>query len=167
MTGLQIIDEQLLANSKVKIQTILGEKYIRDYTYKIILPIISDIELMARYKLIKPLLREGELYYHLRHYTVQEMIHRSFLWNALEDKRGLSDLNNAETIAEFPCYHPASYHGLFKPTVAEVLGQFPEEALEKADAFYIHETPELLDPESRIVKAKCYQSRVRALVLKK
>ena len=79
-------------------------------------------------------------------------------------------MNDARTIAEFPCYHTYGYPGLFKPSIAEVLQQFPDDVLEKANAFYMISYPENasdLNLQSEIVNAGCHQSTVKALLLKK
>ena len=79
-------------------------------------------------------------------------------------------MTGVETIAEFPCYHTYGNVELFKPSVAEVLQQFPDDILNVANAFYMTNSLENkydLNMQSEILNAGCHQSTVKALVLRK
>lgn len=162
-------DTIVLDNSKVSMQTIYDEKI--DFTsHKIILPEISDDELLARYEQISPVIMSEQLYWYLKRYELSQLRNQSYLWNRHEDKTEQFDMDSAETIAEFSCYHTYGYYGLFKPSIAEVLQQFPDFALQYANAFYMYESPEDMDDLRRqrdIVNAGCQKSKVRAMILKK
>ena len=98
------------------------------------------------------------------------MRNQSYIWNLEKDIRGIVDMTGAETITEFSCYHTYGYPGLFKPSIAEVLQQFPDDALEEANAFYISSYPQTahdLNLQFEILNAGCHQSTVKALKLRK
>ncbi len=172
MAETKILDQKVLDNRKVIFQTVqeIGDNGY-EYTHnKIILPYLTDDELLARYRRIKPIVSIDELYYYLKRYNVSMMRNQSYLWNADKDIRSQVDMTGAETIAEFPCYHTYGYVGLFKPSIAEVLQQFPDDVLNEANAFYMTSSPETtfdLNMQLEIVNAGCHQSTVKALVLKK
>ena len=109
------------------------------------------------------------LCYYLRDYSLKELRGQSYLWNAHNDIRSKVDLSNTKILMDFSCYHTYGYCGLFKPSIAEVLEQFPDEVLEEANAFYVlshSEDIRDLNLEKRITEAGCHHSRVRALVIK-
>lgn len=170
MAELKVVDEKVLDNRKVIMQTIEGEYFVGEQSHKIILPKLSDDELLARYRRIKPLIKEEELYYYLKRFNLIQMRNHSYLWNTDNDKRGQVDMTGSEIIAEFSCYHTYSYYGFFKPSIAEVLQQFPDDVLSEANAFYMFESPKTSDDLGKqwdIVNAGCQRSKVKALVLKK
>ena len=136
---------------------------------KIDLPYLTDDELLARYKRIKPIVLIHDAYYYLKRYDVNFLRTASFLWNAEQDKRRKVNMTDAETLGDFSCYHTYGYVGFFKPTIAEVLQQFPDEFLDDANAFYITDYPKCADDLNRqkeIIDAGCQKSIVRALKLK-
>lgn len=167
MNGTEVIkEEEELDNKKVILRTVK----INDIEYgNIISPHLTDLELFERYKRIKPIVVFNSLCYYLRDYSLKELRGQSYLWNAHNDIRSKVDLSNTEILMDFSCYHTYGYYGLFKPSIAEVLEQFPDEVLEEANAFYVLSYPkdiEDLNLEKRIVEAGCHHSRVRALVIK-
>ena len=136
---------------------------------KIILPQISDEELWDRYKRIKPIVEYQDKYYNLKPYTMEMLRHHSFIHNSKNDLREQVDLTKAEVLTEFSCYHTYGYYGLFKPTIAEVLQQFPDEALLEANAFMMSQVPESitdLNEQQDIINLGCHKSKVKALILK-
>ena len=162
----EIIKEEELDNKKVILRTV---KISDIECGEIILPHLTDLELFERYKRIKPIVVFNSLCYYLRDYSLKELRGQSYLWNAHNDIRNKVDLSNTEILMDFSCYHTYGYYGLFKPSIAEVLEQFPDEVLEEANAFYVLSYPkdiEDLNLEKRIVEAGCHHSRVRALVIK-
>ncbi len=172
MAESKIIEQKILDNRKAILQTI-EEHADNGYVFtssRIILPYLTNDELLARYKRIKPIVSVNGSYYYLKRYNASMMRSRAYLWNISRDIRGEVDMTDAEVIAEFPCYHPYCYVGFFKPTIAEVLQQFPDNALDKANAFYMANSLETifdLNMQAEIVHAGCHQSTVKALVLKK
>jgi len=167
MADIKILDQKVLYNRKVILQRVDDNGF--EYS-KIILPHLTDDELLARYKRIKPIVFYQELYYYLKRYNADMMRNQSYIWNIKSDIREQVDMTDAKTLAEFPCYHTYGYYGFFKPSIAEVLQQFPDEILEEANAFYMSSAPENecdLASQTEIVEAGCHRSTVRALVLKK
>lgn len=164
------MNQKVLDNRKVIFQTVqeIGDNGY-EYTYnKIILPYLTDDELLARYRRIKPIVSIDEVYYYLKRYNVSMMRNQSYLCNVDKNIRTQVDMMGAEVIAEFSCYHTSGC--FFKPSIAEVLQQFPDEVLNEANAFYMTSSPETafdLNMQSEIINAGCHQSTVRALVLKK
>lgn len=169
---IKVLDQKVLDNRKVIFQTIHeicdnGHEYTHN---KIILPYLTDEELLAIYRRIKLIVLFKEIYYYLKRYNVSMMRNQSYLWNLDKDIRGQVDMTGAETIVEFPCYHTYGYVGFFKPSIAEVLQQFPDDVLNDANVFYMTSPPETtfdLNMQSKIVNAGCHQSIVKALILKK
>ena len=136
---------------------------------KIILPQLSDEELWERYKRIKPIVEYQDNYYQLKPYTMEMLRHQSFIHNSKKDIRDQVDLTNAKVITEFSCYHTYGYYGLFKPTIAEVLQQFPDEGLLEANAFMMSQVPESitdLNEQQEIINLGCHKSKIKALVIK-
>lgn len=166
MVETKILDQKALDNRKVIFQTIqeIGDdEYERTYN-RIILPYLTDDELLARYRRIKPIVSIEELYYYLKKYNVSQMRKQS-LCNIDKDIRNQVDMTGAKTIAKFPCYYVSDY----RPSIAEVLQQFPDEFLNEANAFYITDSKPKFDLiiQNRIVCTGCQQAVVKALVLKK
>lgn len=167
MTKIEILDQKVLDNRKVILQRINESGYEHS---KIILPHLTDDELLARYRRIKPIVFYQELYYYLKRYNAKMMRNQSYIWNIERDIRTQADMSDAITLAEFPCYHTYGWYGIFKPSIAEVLQQFPDEVLEEANAFYMTSTPNNeydLGLQQEIVNAGCHSSTVKALKLKK
>jgi hypothetical protein len=50
--------------------------------------------------------------------------------------------SNLKTHADITTYHAYGYYGMFKPSIAEVLAQIPEEYVDKIVAFEIIKSPE-------------------------
>ena len=167
MSKIEILDQKVLDNRKVILQRVNDNGFEHS---RIILPHLTDDELLVRYKRIKPIVSYQELYYYLKRYNAQMMRNQSYIWNIKKDIREQVDMTDVKTLAEFPCYHTYGYYGFFKPSIAEVLQQFPDDVLEEANAFYMTSTPDKeydLGLQSEIVNAGCHRSAVKALVLKK
>jgi len=108
------------------------------------IPQISDEELMRRYLKIKPIAEVGNGKYWLKNYSIDEMRNTSYFWNLFADRRELvGEALSCHDHHDFQCLHTFGYHGFFKPSVAEVLAQIPEEALKHftIDAFEIIDRP--------------------------
>ncbi len=110
------------------------------------IPEISDQELHARYERIKPVVRYAEmrmggksrLEEHAEgdHYHIEDVDLRrtAFTWAPKPTTRapGLIELDTIAT------HHTYGYQGFFKPSIAEVLAQIPEEYLGDVVAFETH-----------------------------
>jgi hypothetical protein len=100
---------------------------------------LEDKDVEKLYKRIKPLVRfartlrgyvrhsEGDLYY-IKEVNPHNI---AFTWDPKAAKKatGLVPLEQIVT------YHTWAYYGFFKPTIAEVLSQIPENCLESIVAF--------------------------------
>ena len=165
----KITQERKLDNTKVTIQKLYDETTNHTFS-KIIMPNLTDTEILERYFKLIPIIKIGELYYYLKRFNSQEMRNQSYLLHAKgKDKRSIVDMKDAEFIGDFSCYHTYSSYNLFEPKMAEVLSQFPDELLHKANAFYMSEMPKTIDDlksQTEIVDAGCHKSRVKALILK-
>ena len=167
-----ISEQRILPNNKSILQT---TKEISDNGFeyidkKIILPKITDEELLKRYTRIKPIVLYKEMYYYLKKYNIYQIRNYDYLWDLRKNIRKKVDMNNSEVIGEFPCFHTFGYVGMFKPSIAEVLSQFPDELIKEANAFYLSEYPQNindLNMQSEIISAGCHKSTVKALILKK
>ena len=108
------------------------------------IPPITDEELMRRYLKIKPIAEVSGRKYWLRNYSIYEMKHKSYFWSLFDDRREpVGEALACHDHHDFQCLHAFGYYGFFKPSVAEVLAQIPEEALEHftIDAFEIIDRP--------------------------
>lgn len=108
------------------------------------IPQITDEELMRRYLKIKPIAEVGNGKYWLKNYSIDEMRNTSFFWSLFDDRLELvGEALSCHDHHDFQCLHSFGYHGFFKPTVAEVLAQIPEEVIHHftIDAFEIIDKP--------------------------
>ena len=115
--------------------------------YNVSIPKISDEELAKRYQQIKPIVKINGVKYWLRDFSFDELKSISYLWNREKDKREKVDMS---TLKEYPdwdfeCLHIYGYPGMFKPSIAEVLAQIPEDEAIWAVAFEIIGTPQTSD----------------------
>lgn len=166
----KIIEEEVLENRKVFVQT-FAEKFDNDtlITKEILLPMLSDDELLARYKRIKPIVKVEELYYYLKRFNIDRLRNQSYIWNVYagsKDLREMIDMKDATILGEFSTYHTYGCPGFFKPSIAEVLQQFPDEFLNEANAFYMLDDINVL-ADQVAVDAGCHKSKVRALYIKR
>lgn len=108
------------------------------------IPPITDEELMRRYLKIKPIAEIGSQKYWLKTYSIDEMRNTSYFWNLFSDRREpVSDELSCHDHEDFKCLHSYGSHGIFKPSIAEILAQIPENALKHftIDAFEIIDNP--------------------------
>ncbi len=112
--------------------------------FKASIPEITDEELLKRYAKIKPVVTsEGKKYY-LREFSLEELRNHSYLWDCSNDIRDEVPEGTLKEHKEydFACLHTYGYHGLFKPSVAEVLSQIKDPECDFCKAFEIIEEPE-------------------------
>lgn len=166
-------EEKRLDNPKVIMQTFdVNSHYIEN---EIVLPKISDVELLERYKCIRPIVYNWEeyLFYYLRDFNQQELRNLSFLADinkSLGERVKYDDSVKVDILDEFSCYHTYGAPMFFKPSIAEVLSQFPDNLLSEANAFYLYEYPKNvadLERQFDILAAGCHKSRVKALKIYK
>ncbi len=167
-----IVNEKLLDNKKAILQTI-RETYDNGFNYeyyKILLPYLTHDELLARYKNIKPIVYYNNNFYNLKKYNEKMLRNESYIYNLKNNIRDIIDLNESEILDDFNCYHKYGNMNLFKPSIAEILEQFPDNLLDEANAFYMIDYPNDvtdLNNQLDILKAGCHKSTIRALKLKR
>ena len=119
---------------------------------KISIPTITDEELMRRYLKIKPVAEVNGTKFWLRDYSLKELKDISYIWFTIPDKREpVGDRLSNHTHYDFECFHRCGYPGFFKPRIAEVLAQIPEEVFEhySIGAFEIIKRPTCVDDLNR------------------
>lgn len=137
---------------------------------KLEIPEIDDNRLKELYRLLKPIVTIDEMKYLLREFTLQELRNQSYIWNRAEDKRDVVDPSKLETVDDFLCLHTWGYCGLFKPSIAEVLSQAPENVIEQANTFEIIESPETREDVFKykeVIDNGFHLSKVRAYKMHK
>ena len=160
----------MLENKKAYIQTreIQQDSGHRIMTKKIILPYLTDDELLCRYKRISPIVLYKEYYYLLKKLSLEFIRSHSYISDLDKMPKKQIDIARAQVLDEFVCYHSYGTFATFKPSVAEILQQFPDNLLNKANAFVMTEKPSQVKGEedtSEIMDAGCHTSKVRALRL--
>ena len=151
-------------------QNIYKDAGVVDLPKKLEIPKISDDELKKLYEKLKPIVTINDVKYLLREFSFEELSDISYIWERYEDKRDKVDEKNLEVIDDFLCLHKYGYHGLFKPSIKEVLAQMPQSIIEKANTFEIIEQPENADDLNKyvdVVNAGYHLSKVRAYNLHK
>lgn len=164
-----MINEITLDNEKVRMIKQYDEQSNKSIN-KIILPEITDEELLKRYKQITPILNIENIYYKLRNLDLYRLKHYSYTQDRFQTEEDIVLEDNILTIGDFSCYHIRDFYGLFKPTIYEVLSQFPDIYLKDANAFYIYEAPrtkEELEKQKDIISAGYYKTKVKAFNIKK
>lgn len=111
--------------------------------YNVSIPKISQEVLLELYSRIKPIVTIDGKKYWLREFTLKELTDISYIFKMHEDKRQLVDLDLivVRENKDFECIHEYGYHGLFKPSIAEVLAQIDPLDTEFYDAFEIINSP--------------------------
>lgn len=98
---------------------------------KFSIPQITDYRLAELAKRIRPVEQSGPIdFYYLKPCDLRC---EAFTWDAKRGKKApmLREIGRVRTL------HTYGYYGFFKPTIAEVLAQIPEELLGDAIAFKI------------------------------
>jgi hypothetical protein len=110
------------------------------------IPKLSEEELEKRAQTIKPVIRfDGTLHY-IEDVHLSNVSH---IWSPVKKDvaSGLLPVTNVVT------YHTYGYCGLFKPSIAEVLAQVPEEIVDQVCAFEIVEKPKSAEDLNRNLEA--------------
>lgn len=137
--------------------------------YNVSIPKITDEELKKRYERIKPIVEiQGEKYL-LRNFTESQLREISYIWNMHKDKREKINIDEYVALEEhdFECIHKYGCYSLFKPSIAEVLAQIPEDILGIVDLFEIIDEPKTVEDfyKNKIVFENGYHiSKVRLYV---
>ena len=89
---------------------------------------ISDERLEELSKRIKPIVLQHGIPHYIK---LCDLRKQAFTWDPKVTERA----DGLTMIAEIPTYHTSGYYGFFKPSIAEVLSQIPEEHLSSCCAF--------------------------------
>lgn len=74
---------------------------------------------------------------------MEELSRISYIWGADQNKREIVDMSMYSPYSkDFECIHKYAFYGFFKPSIAEVLAQIPENQVNFMDAFEIISYPE-------------------------
>ena len=96
---------------------------------------LPDEEIARRAKTIRPVVKFGEKLHYIKPVDLHTV---AYTWDPkkAEKATGLKPLKEITTL------HRWSYYGFFKPSIAEVLSQIPEDLVDRVVAFQIIECPE-------------------------
>jgi hypothetical protein len=89
----------------------------------------------------------------------------AYTWDAEPARKAVG----LKALCDITTYHPYSYYGCFRASVAQVILQIPPEHLDKVIAFEIVKHPETaddLDPESEIFNSGYHIATTRLYVRK-
>lgn len=106
---------------------------------------ITKEEIIERYSHIKPVIRKDDGLCWLRKFSDKELFDISYIWDDNSEKLVEKDEIIPIPSKDFRCLHKYGYHGLFKPSIAEVLTQISPEILDSVVAFEIIDSPETAD----------------------
>lgn len=118
-----------------------GGSQIGKFNGKIFIPKIDDEVLTQRYSISKPIVQRNGSTYSLLDEPLESLRDSSYIWNL--DKLILDKMNKEELLElkSFLCLHSYGYYGCFKPSIAEILSQMPEELQENSNYFEITDSP--------------------------
>ena len=164
----KVIEEIPLDNKKVLLQTILHiEEFDDEFIYnKVILPHLSDKELVSLYKKIKPIIKLNENnYFYLKRY--KDIKNNSQMNHSSKDLRKRINPEAIEFIDDFICYHDFYTNLTYSPTIADVLEQFPNKLIDKANAYYTI-IPNTIDHKisENVISQRYSKVLIRALKIK-
>ena len=108
---------------------------------KVSIPEITDEELLKRYENIKPVKTVDRKLYYFPKFSLEELKVCPYLSQNVFTPVPENTLKPWYK-HNFTCFHKWDHGLFFRPKVAEVLSQIPEESLENAKAFEIVEVPQ-------------------------
>jgi protoheme ferro-lyase len=137
-------------------------------TEKVWIQPITDERLAELSETIKPIIRFAEsetglsrsvngLPYHIEPVDLR---YTAFTW----DPKPTIQSENLKELCDITTYHSFSFHGFFKPSIAEVIAAIPDEQISAVVAFEIissPETPDDLNNESEALNAGYHVARTR------
>ncbi len=128
---------------------------------KIFIPEVSKEEIRKRYKRIRPVVQTKN---EKRYMRKVDLFATSFLWNPkpVAKAKGLEQLQDIET------YHSYGAPAFFKPTIAEVLAQIPDDLLKQNIVAFEVVSLQSMDEKGReALNAGYHLASVRLYTLKK
>ena len=97
---------------------------------KAFVPEITEERLNILIKKIVPVVKEDNKLYFIE---IPDLRKIAYTW----DYKITEECNNLKEISRIKTHHYCGYYGLFKPSIAEVLSQIPEDLINKVVAFEI------------------------------
>ncbi|MBR4110344.1 MAG: hypothetical protein IKK43_01465 [Clostridia bacterium] len=98
------------------------------------------------YERIRPIVLFGGKPFFMRQLTPHELSGVSYLWlNDMNDYDTEVNLADYSVLADVKMLHRYGFYGFFKPSVAEIISQIPEELLPEVVAFQIIYSPDTCD----------------------
>lgn len=98
------------------------------------------------YEKIRPIVLFHQDPFFMRQLTPHELSAVSYLWlNDINDYAEEVNLADYSVLADVKMLHRYGFYGFFKPSVAEVISQIPEELLPETIAFQIIYSPDTCD----------------------
>ena len=113
---------------------------------KAFVPEISEEKLNNLIEKIVPVVREDNKLYQIK---IPDLRKTAYTW----DFEMTEECNNLKEVIRIKTHHYCGYYGFFKPSIAEVLAQIPEDLIGKVNAFeIISDTDSGTDDEIKIFK---------------
>jgi len=113
---------------------------------KAFVPEISEEKLSSLIEKIVPVVRENNKLYQIK---IPDLRNVAYTW----DYKVVEECKNLKEIVRIKTHHYCGYYGLFKPSIAEVLSQIPEDFIDKVNAFeIISDVCSGTDDETKIFK---------------
>lgn len=149
------LDEVVAFSAKDKIGLIGYDEYLYNvrengctilslelYRKKTKLNLLDDKKLTELNERIIPIIggEDGKNYTCKEKFSLKNIKKTSYTWQS-EVFVEKVDMSKLRPIAQVEMLHTYSYHGFFKPSIAEVLSQIPEEYIDKTVAFKIIDRP--------------------------
>jgi len=97
---------------------------------KAFVPEITEEKLRYLIQKIVPVVRENNKLYQI---IIPDLRNIAYTW----DYKITEECNNLKEVKRIKTHHYCGYYGLFKPSIAEVLAQIPEDLIDKVNAFEI------------------------------
>ena len=97
---------------------------------KAFIPEISDEKLNSLIEKIVPVVKENDKFYQIE---IPNLRNIAYTW----EPKIIKECDNLKEIKRIKTHHYCGYYGMFKPSIAEVLSQIPEDLIDKVNAFEI------------------------------
>lgn len=126
------------------------------------IPAISNTKLADLCARIRPIVTFPDL--GKRYIRSVDPRNDSYIWDPTATNEAVEGIAELQSITT---YHTFGFYGLFKPSIAEVIAQIPEELLSQVVAFEIIKSPETADDLKRERKATAAGYHVAVTMLYK
>ena len=97
---------------------------------KAFVPKINEEKLMCLAYKIMPVIRKDDKLYSIE---IPDLRNVAYTW----EPKIVKECYNLKEITKIKTHHYCGYYGFFKPSIAEVLAQIPEDLIDMVDAFEI------------------------------